>query len=188
MEKKRYVWAPVVEDVFGRLQNAGRAFDDHTTWLDVGCGDGALVMTAAEFGFDAVGLDSRREVVKKIESLGYKAEEGDFLNTLTSRPVHVISMADVLEHFPFPVQALRKAHQMLNLGGILYVSCPNSDTAAWREMDALGANPYWVEMEHFHNFSRRLLMQLLSDCGFKPVRYGISTRYRAGMEIISLRI
>ena len=186
-EQKRFLWSPVVQCVFAQLPLPERGFDSGISWLDVGCGDGALVMTAAEFGFDAAGLDSRREVIERIAALGYRAVQGDFLQSAVSKPLHVMSMADVLEHFPYPAQALRKAHSMLNPGGLLYVSCPNNDCASWRAMDAASANPYWIEMEHCHNFSRRLLMQLLRECGFNPLHYGISQRYKAGMEIVSRR-
>ncbi len=46
------------------------------TWLDVGCGDGALVMTASEFGYSALGLDARAEPVDALKKLGYQAFQG----------------------------------------------------------------------------------------------------------------
>lgn len=102
-------------------------FEGRLSWLDVGCGDGALVMTAAEFGIDAVGLDSRKETVEKVKFLGYKAIEGDFLKASISNAYDVLSMADVLEHLPYPPAALQKAHGMLKPQGLLFVSCSNLD-------------------------------------------------------------
>jgi hypothetical protein len=40
-------------------------------------------------------------------------------------------------------------------------------------------------IEHYHNFSRSRLYALLRETGFEPVRYGISERYRACMEVIA---
>ena len=37
---------------------------------DVGCGSGILFTTAAEFGFEAVGIDARRDVVDALVRLG----------------------------------------------------------------------------------------------------------------------
>jgi hypothetical protein len=46
-----------------------------------------------------------------------------------------------------------------------------------RCMDARGTNPYWGELEHFHNFSRSTLFMLLEASGFHPVHYAVSERY-----------
>lgn len=185
-EEKRYWWAPVVRKVVSQLgdRKADRSLG---RWLDAGCGDGSLVMTAAEFGFEAIGLDSRREAVERIAALGYRAIQADFLQHSVGEPVEVISMADALEHLAHPVEALRKAHEMLTPSGVLYISCPNMDCAPWRAMDLAKANPYWIEIEHHHNFTRRLLMRVLAECGFQPVLYDISPRYKAGMEILSVK-
>jgi hypothetical protein len=48
-------------------------------------------------------------------------------------------------------------------------------------------NPYWGEIEHYHNFGRRRLYALLEEHGFEPARYGVSFRYRACMEVIARR-
>jgi SAM-dependent methyltransferase len=186
-DQKRFIWAPVVQAVVELLDRPELTFDGRLTWLDVGCGDGALVTTAAEFGFDALGLDVRKETVQKIAALGYKAVEGDFLGISVSKPIAVVSLMDVLEHLPFPVAALRKAYDILEPNGVLAVSCPNMESVSWQAMDRTRSNPYWLEMEHCHNFSRRLLTSVIRQCGFRPMRYSVSQRYKAGMEILALR-
>jgi protein O-GlcNAc transferase len=57
----------------------------------------------------------------------------------------------------------------------------------WRLLNMKKANPYWAEIEHYHNFGRLRLTSLLSECGFEVVQYGVSERYRACMELIALR-
>jgi trans-aconitate methyltransferase len=99
----------------------------------------------------------------------------------------VISMADVLEHLPDPRAALQRVRSLLAKDGALFVSCPNLDCASWRAMDAASSNPYWVELEHYHNFGRARLMALLAECGFSTVSYGVSQRYKACMELVALR-
>ncbi len=47
------------------------------------------------------------------------------------------------------------------------------------------ANPYWGEIEHYHNFGRTRLYALLEETGFELVRYGIRERYRACIEFIA---
>jgi hypothetical protein len=52
---------------------------------------------------------------------------------------------------------------------------------------ANGVNPYWGEIEHYHNFSRKRLYALLQNHGFKPADYHISERYRVCMEVIAIK-
>jgi SAM-dependent methyltransferase len=179
--------------VFGKIINRIVRFLDEDlfstapTWLDAGCGNGALVFTAAEHGFSAFGLDVREEAVQRIRQLGYEAYTGDLMQLSLKYPLSVLSLADVLEHLPYPIAALRKAHDLLKPGGVLFVSCPNMECSSWRAMDAMQANPYWHELEHYHNFSRTRLCQILTRCGFQPVDYAPSERYKACMEVIALR-
>lgn len=62
------------------------------------------------------------------------------------------------------------------------------DSIIWRVLDATGTNPYWGELEHYHNFTRARLVQLLETQGFKFAEYNISERYRTCMEIIALKV
>lgn len=175
----RPIAAKIVEDVsLVRSSFEGR-------WLDVGFGAGALLATAAEFGYDAVGIDLREDVVARMRALGFDARCVDLMHLEGS--FDVISMADVLEHTPFPREILKKAHELLAPGGALFVSMPNSDSLAWRELDREGKNPYWGEIEHYHNFGRARLVALLREMGFASRRYGISQRYIACMEIVAVK-
>lgn len=105
----------------------------------------------------------------------------------TNQPVDVLSFMDVLEHMPWPVGALAKAYSLVRPGGILALSMPNTQCSSWKAMDAARQNPYWIEIEHHHNFSRDLLYRLLDASGFEPVWYGVSLRYKAGMEVVAFR-
>ena len=83
---------------------------------------------------------------------------------------------------------LRAAHRLLKPGGVLLASMPNMDSMLWRLMNASNSNPYWGELEHYHNFGRRSLYRLLQENGFRPVRYGISERYRVCMEVVAVKV
>jgi 2-polyprenyl-3-methyl-5-hydroxy-6-metoxy-1,4-benzoquinol methylase len=97
----------------------------------------------------------------------------------------VVSLADVIEHLAFPRQALEQAASLLEPRGLLFVSTPNIDTVVWRALDSQQANPYWGELEHYHCFSRTRLYALLEECGFEPLHYDVSARYRCGMDVIA---
>ncbi len=186
LDQERARWAPTVERIQGHLQQQGW-MGDSMVWLDVGCGAGGLVITAAEYGFNAIGLDSRLQAVDRIEALGYSAVVGDLMELQVTDPVMVMSLADVLEHVPFPRQALKRVREALMPGGLIMISCPNLDSGSWRKANAEGINPYWGELEHHHNFSRASLMRLLAEEGFVPINYSISTRYKSCMEVIARR-
>jgi SAM-dependent methyltransferase len=178
----RGVSAKIVERV-SSARGAGEG-----RWLDVGFGNGALLATAAEFGYDVTGLDMREESVRRMRELGFDAHTTDLAAFDARGGFDVISMADVLEHLPFPRQALAAAHARLRDGGALFVSMPNMDSLAWRELDREGRNPYWGELEHLHNFGRARLYALLRECGFEPCRYAISERYLASMEVVARKL
>lgn len=156
-------------------------------WLDVGVGNGSLLFTAAEWGYGAVGTDLRSENVALLRKLGFEAHCNDIDEIDAVDRFSVVSMADVLEHMPFPKRALAAVHRMMKPGGALFVSMPNMDTIVWRTLDASGANPYWGELEHYHNFTRARLMKLLEAQGFKFAEYNISERYRTCMEVVALK-
>lgn len=189
-DAKRATWAPVVERVIGLLGGgyhqvfgAGKV----PIWVDVGCGDGALTMTAADFGFTAIGLDARAETVARIRQLGFNAQQGDFMKIEFDGQPDVLSMMDVLEHMPYPREALHKAASVLRPGGVIVISLPDLSCSSWRIMDAAHANPYWMEMEHHHNFSRQRLSALLKECGFTVTGFAIPHRYKAQMEMYAVR-
>jgi protein O-GlcNAc transferase len=179
IENQRFIWSRVVEMVSGlRSSLEGR-------WLDVGFGNGSLVTTAAEFGYEVVGLDLREESVRLMRQFGYEAHSIEFDAYRANEPFDVISMADVLEHMPYPKRALHHARDLLRPDGLLFLSMPNADSFLWQILTRNGVNPYWNEIEHYHNFGRKRLYALLDECGFQPVRYGASFRYRACMEVIA---
>jgi SAM-dependent methyltransferase len=189
-EHLRNLWAPTVRRVAailaetrGRPAAFGARGAARPRWLDVGFGAGGLVMTADEFGFAATGADVRAEAVTRLAALGYDATCASFDNIKLEAPLSVLSMADVLEHLPSPPVALAKASTLLERDGLLYISCPNSETATWRLWEQTGTNPYWGELEHYHNFSREKLIGLLDAHGFEVIDYNVSTRYYSCMEI-----
>ena len=179
VEGQRLLWSQVVERITASLAGASGK------WLDVGFGNGSLLFTAQEWGFEAIGLDLRDEAVAAIRGFGVAAEAARLQDVAGERVFRVISMADVLEHMPFPGEALSAAHRLLEDDGRLFVSSPNRETSVWKALDQMGANPYWGELEHCHNFSRKGMVRLLGAHGFEVQSYAVSARYRSGMDIIA---
>jgi 2-polyprenyl-3-methyl-5-hydroxy-6-metoxy-1,4-benzoquinol methylase len=184
MELQRTISAKMVERVVNTL-----GFPNDRLWLDVGFGNGSLLMTASEFGFDVFGIDLRERNVVDVNSFGYPAYHGTLERAIDdvafkSKPT-VISMADVVEHEPFPRDVLRCARRLINEPGMLLISMPNASAPLWGYLNAINQNAYWREIEHYHNFTREKIYTELQKAGFKPISYAVTERYRCGMEILA---
>jgi len=179
-ERHRATAARIVERV-AAVAPCGR-------WLDVGFGNGALLFTAQEWGFEPIGIDLRADSVEMLRRLGVEAHHTEIANVVADGGVAVISLADVIEHTPYPREMIDHARRLLATDGAIFISTPNRGALAWRLLDDIGQNPYWGELEHYHIFSRESLNALMADAGFHPVSYGVSERYRLGMEIIYVRV
>ena len=155
------------------------------SWLGVKPGNGSLLLTAQEYGFNPVGIDVGIENIQKLKSFGVNVYNKGLGELSLESKCAVISMVDVLEKIPYPQEVLREAYRMLSDKGILFISMPNTENIVWKTLDQNNANPYWGEIEHYHNFSRTRLYQLLKEVGFEPIRYGISERYPVCMDVIA---
>jgi len=173
--------------VSSRIIDRVLPFQADGRWLDIGFGNGSLLFTAKEYGFHPIGVDLRKENVEMMQQLGFEAHCQDLLTLDLEPKCSVVSMMDVLEHVPYPKPFLRKAVDLLAPGGVCLLSMPNSEQILWDFMTSNQANPYWGEIEHYHNFSRSRLYALLEECGLAPKRYGISERYKACMEVIAVK-
>lgn len=186
IESWRKISAKMVERVIDKI---GLPKEGCTTWLDVGFGNGSLLMTAQEFGFEPYGVDLNENGVLGIRKFSIPAYYGSIADLVKNvkferRPM-VISMADVVEHEPFPRASLKKARKLIDPAGILLISMPNAGAPLWRHWDETGSNPYWHNIGHYHNFTRKHLYSLLRSAGFEPVHYSISERYRCCMEVLA---
>jgi 2-polyprenyl-3-methyl-5-hydroxy-6-metoxy-1,4-benzoquinol methylase len=179
MERQRAVSSRMVEWVANHAAGGD--------WLDVGFGNGSLLFTAEEFGFRPVGVDLRKGNVEALRGLGCEAHCADVADLGPADRFSVISLADVLEHMPYPGPGLLAAHRLLKSDGVLFLSMPNLDNMVWRLLDANKANPYWAEIEHYHNFSRKRLYALLETHGFRAIKYRVSERYRVCMEVLAVK-
>jgi SAM-dependent methyltransferase len=186
IEGRRRISARIVMRV---TDKRGKVVSDGDKWLDVGFGNGSLMLTAWEWGYHPIGLDLRQTSVDFMTQRAFEAHCIDFMDYgAPPGSIQVISMANVLEHMPFPKPALNHAHALLSDDGVLFVSTPNRDTAVWLYMDTVRGNPYWQEIEHCHNFTRRRLFALLRELGFDPIDYRINERYRTGMEVVAAKV
>lgn len=189
LEARRAAWARVVDKVVGLLDGYRAVLNRETKpiWVDVGCGDGTLIMTAADSGTAGIGLETQPAAVARIQGLGFNALHHDFMTLRFEVTPDVLSMMDVLEQIPFPREALRKAAQVMRPGGVLVVSTADMSASSWRAMEAEKVNPYWTDLERFHNFNREQVLGLLRESGFEIADFALAVRAPAQMEIYAVR-
>lgn len=185
----RITWSSVVEKAIERIGGYANLLSrpHRPAWVDVGCGDGSLVLTAADYGFAAVGLDTRSDAVKRIQELGFNAMQHDFMTLKFEIVVDVLSMMDVLDHTPYPKEMLRKAGQILRPGGLIVIGMPDRMSSSWKAMDAARTNDYWSQLERYHNFSRDRIIELLCSSEFEMIDFALSGRQHAHMELYARR-
>jgi predicted O-linked N-acetylglucosamine transferase (SPINDLY family)/SAM-dependent methyltransferase len=182
-------WASVIHSVVALLGGYRAVVTRETRpiWVDAGCGDGALLMNAADYGFAAVGLETDPAAVARLQGVGCNALLADFLQLKFEVVLDVLSLMDVLQQIPFPRAALHKAAQVLRPGGVLVVSMPDWNSSSWKAMDAGHGNPYWTAIDSCHHFSRERIVALLQDSGFDIVDFALPGRNPAQMELYSVR-
>jgi hypothetical protein len=184
IEQNRNISAKMIERVVSRI-----GLPNDRVWLDVGFGNGSLLLTAKEFGFDCMGIEFMQRNIEEIQQFGIRAYQGKFeemgLSVAVDSKPAVISMADVVEHEPFPLDSLRYARELISDPGVLLISMPNTSAPLWHHWNANNQNPYWQEINHYHNFTRENLYAALRKSGFEPAHYNISERYRCCMEVLA---
>ena len=110
-----------------RLELFGRYGATSGRLLDVGCGKAQFVEVARKAGWDAWGVELDEGACEYArEHYGLQT----VLNGTMSHPAlppefDVVTLWDVIEHVPDPVDVLRQAAQRLRSGGIIFVRTAN---------------------------------------------------------------
>jgi 2-polyprenyl-3-methyl-5-hydroxy-6-metoxy-1,4-benzoquinol methylase len=98
--------------------------------LDIGCGNGRLLIMASKDGWDVRGLELSEFYAKIIgERQGIKVFVANFLEfSPTEKELFdIITLRHVLEHLPDPIFAMNKINSLLNDGGYAMMEFPNID-------------------------------------------------------------
>jgi protein O-GlcNAc transferase len=156
-------------------------------WVDVGCGDGSLLMIALDHGYAAVGVDAHAEAAERIRKLGCNALTEDFLRLDFQVTADVLTLLNVLPQMADPRAALRKAAGVLRPGGILVVSAPDASSSTWRMLEATNANTTWLDPQQHHVLTRQQLISLLQECGFEIAAVSVSRHSPTDVEIYAKR-
>jgi 2-polyprenyl-3-methyl-5-hydroxy-6-metoxy-1,4-benzoquinol methylase len=134
--------------------------------LDLGCGPGAFSAVARARGWRTVGLDVNPQSVAHCTSRGLEAICDVFPSpALAGRSFDVVVMQDFIEHLPDPASALRAAAELLEPGGVLFITTPDIGS-----LMARASGRRWLHLkpnEHLLYFDRRTITSLLARAGFR---------------------
>lgn len=150
-----------------------RAFKTSGTLIDIGAGVGLLVDEAKKVGFDAIGFEPSKEMVKAAKKyFDMPLIPSKFSQTrLDSRwkKVDVVVINHVLEHLPDPLQMVSDIRSILVQDGLLIVGVPNfgSFLADWKKARWQSLIPD----QHQWHFTIQSLDRLIQPLGF--VRVGM---------------
>ena len=169
-------------NIYSNIFNHVRDINNGRKYLEVGIGCGEMLAVALEMGYDVSAVEICKEDCENISgALGVDIKWCDFLKYETSDKYDVIIMGDVLEHVGKPIDALKKAYELLNNGGVLWLSTPNYESAFSRMRKF--ADPMWNQANHTTYFSYDGLKPFLDELGFEVKRYDVSNRYNGSMEL-----
>lgn len=102
--------------------------------LDLGCGDGGLLLTLRSLGFEKLaGVDCSGEQVARAREVSLDVVQGDLMTHLEAQPIGrytVLLLFDVIEHLNKSeiLRLLELVGSRLKPGGVFIAHCPNGDS------------------------------------------------------------
>jgi len=144
--------------------------------LDIGCGNGQRLLELEARGCTnlygveptAGAADQARKCTRADIRTSLLEEAG-----LPENHFQLVIMNQVLEHVPSPSATLRTVHEMLRLGGELYLTVPN-----YGGLEAKLFGKYWSGLQipaHLHHFTPGPLRKLIEAAGFQVVTWRTDT-------------
>jgi SAM-dependent methyltransferase len=137
--------------------------------LDFGCGGGRFLSVAAVFGWDAFGVDYSATRGHQARALGIQIfRDLSALEAAVGRPMHVVTLFQVLEHVAAPLELLAALRTSMVPGGVLIVEVPNC--AGIDSPQTLDQFNLVHPLEHINVFEPKTLRELCRRAGFVPIR------------------
>ncbi|OIO79735.1 MAG: hypothetical protein COZ98_05720 [Candidatus Omnitrophica bacterium CG_4_8_14_3_um_filter_43_15] len=133
--------------------------------IDIGCGAGDFMLSAANRGWQADGTEIAEEAIKLAASKGLEVIEGDaaFLELDKDR-YDIATLSGVMEHVSDPEAIVSKIEHIVRPGGIIYITTPN-----YNDITRIILGKRWgvFHKEHLFYFTAGNLASLLKKHNFK---------------------
>jgi len=145
--------------------------------LEVGCATGLALKVAQKQGWNVFGVEVNEQAAL-IANRVLKADavrvghlnDGMFPDNYFS----LVTLFDVIEHIPHPVEFLSLLHKKMAPGGSILFVTPDVDTLSFKILKEKW--PHFVQ-EHLLLFSPKSIDRLLKETGFTPKAHGWATKY-----------
>jgi len=186
----------LLNKIFGRfsidrVDAALRLLSPGTRLLDVGCGDGDLLLAAKGMFEEVYGVDISSVRLKRAREKASKRPDGDKIHLLLHDVEEGLPFPDgffdaitciaVLEHLVNPPYVLSEMNRVLKRGGRLIIQVPNIAFLPNRLRLLLGKLPttgyvddVGVDWLHLHSFTPEVLVKLLNKMGFTVAKLACS--------------
>lgn len=147
-------------------------------FLDLGTVVSYLMDEAKFYGYDTHGLD-----ISEHKEIGHKMFVCDFDSESINEKFDIIMSNHFLEHIRYPLQAIKKCYDMLNDGGLLFVSMPDTFFINW-ESPALWA--HWIIRQHHILWDMDSFVDEAENIGFRTIikKHNLDTRPLRDMHIL----
>ena len=150
-----------------RIEQLEAELPSRGSLLDYGCAAGYFLEAARQNGWQISGVELADAMARQAErSLGIP-----IAHTLAELPearFDVVTLWEVIEHLPRPVEVMRQLLERLRPGGALMLSTPN--TGHWQAVNEPEAWVSYRPPSHLLYFTRSTLTEALQRAGFESIR------------------
>jgi SAM-dependent methyltransferase len=162
----------IFADVLAQLRQ--RAGSDRVL-LDIGAHAGRFLRLARADGWEAEGLElNPKTAAYAAAASGAPVHRGNIHSFTATRHYDAVTLTDVLEHVPRPMEVLRRVHALLRPGGTVAIKVPNGDAQRLKETLRARLRPSYRatladNLVHVNHFSAASLARALTTAGFRDV-------------------
>lgn len=149
-----------------RAAEATRLAPQRGRLLDFGCATGYFLETAQGAGWDVAGIELSRSMADETRlRLGVGVYNS--LQELPASRFDAITLWEVIEHLPLPVETLNQLSEHLVNGGLLMLSTPNN--GHWQALSEPESWPAYRPPAHLLYFDETTLADALKRAGFERI-------------------
>lgn len=154
-------WLKIDGDIsFHALLGKGRM-------LDVGCNEGRGLVHYQGSGYTVEGLELNSKAADVARKKGFVVHSDLIEQLEPAEKYDVVVLSNVLEHSLNPAEMLAHVARVLNPGGQVWISCPNSQSWLRSIFGRFWIN--WHVPFHISHFSPQTLAGVLSQSGFELI-------------------
>lgn len=148
--------------------------------LDVGSGHGLFLDLVKRAGWQGIGVELNERAAKRSrERFGVEARVGTIESVVFGHTLFdVITLWDIFEHVPDPMDMVRRARELLKSRGLLFIETPDASSFLDRSVIMLarfgfvGPASIFYGLHHLTLWNQKNIRHLLEKNGFKIVSVG----------------